>query len=183
MMLFMTKLLISLSFFAAAAASAQHDTHSPSHSPQSTASGYAGEEAREIKALSAQEQRAWLEGQGIGLAKAAELNSYPGPMHVLENANELKLSEAQKKGAQELMRRHKDEVRAMGLELVSAERRLDEVFKSRRATSVEVSGLTQQIGHLQARIRASHLITHIEQTAMLRPEQVAAYDKVRGYRR
>jgi hypothetical protein len=36
---------------------------------------------------------------------------------------------------------------------------------------------------LQARIRASHLNTHIRQTALLRAEQVVAYDRLRGYAR
>ena len=43
---------------------------------------YAGMEKREIKALSASERAALLEGQGMGLALAAELNGYPGPVHV-----------------------------------------------------------------------------------------------------
>jgi len=32
----------------------------------------------------------------MGLAKAAELNHYPGPRHVLDLASELKLSEEQR---------------------------------------------------------------------------------------
>jgi hypothetical protein len=58
-------------------------------------SPYAGEEARAIKALSDQEIEAYLSGQGMGYAKAAELNSYPGPKHVLELARELGLTPAQ----------------------------------------------------------------------------------------
>ena len=46
-------------------------------------SPYAGEEAREIKALSTAETKSYLSGEGMGLAKAAELNGYPGPSHVL----------------------------------------------------------------------------------------------------
>lgn len=59
------------------------------------ASPYRGEEVRNIKALSEQEIEAYLSGQGMGYAKAAELNSYPGPKHVLELARELGLSPAQ----------------------------------------------------------------------------------------
>ena len=46
-------------------------------------SPYAGEERREIKSLSPQEIGDYLAGKGMGLAKAAELNGYPGPAHVL----------------------------------------------------------------------------------------------------
>lgn len=47
---------------------------------QEHGSPYTGEQAREIKALSADEVNAYLNGQGAGLAKAAELNRYPGPL-------------------------------------------------------------------------------------------------------
>ncbi|NIN54376.1 MAG: hypothetical protein GTO38_03650, partial [Hydrogenophaga sp.] len=45
---------------------------------------YAGLERREIKALAAEQVRAHLDGDGMALALAAELNAYPGPMHVLQ---------------------------------------------------------------------------------------------------
>lgn len=79
------------------------------------------------------------------------------------------------------MDRHKTEVRQLGVELVEAERQLDDLFKTRRATEPAVRAMTEKIGNLQARIRASHLITHIEQTKTLSPEQVTAYDRLRGY--
>ena len=37
-------------------------------------------------------RRQFLAGAGMGYAKAAELNSYPGPMHVLELADRLGLT-------------------------------------------------------------------------------------------
>lgn len=179
----MNKLLLVLAVFACAEASAQSHAHAHGGSAQTETSSYAGEEARDIKALSAQEQRAWLEGKGLGLAKAAELNSFPGPMHVLENAKKLALSASQEMQTRELMLRHKAEVRELGAEVVAAERRLDDLFRSRRVTSAEVGALTQQLGSLQARIRAAHLSTHLEQTAFLGAKQIAAYDELRGYAR
>jgi hypothetical protein len=151
--------------------------------PHPAASPYAGEKSREIKALSADEQRAWLEGRGAGLAQAAELNSHPGPMHVLEHAGALGLSASQEKESRALMARHKAEVRRLGADLVEAERELDDLFKTRRATAPAVRALTQKVGTLQARIRASHLVTHLEQAAILRSEQVETYDRLRGYAR
>jgi len=50
----------------------------------STQSPYAGEELNEIKSLSPVEINDLLQGNGMGFAKAAELNQYPGPRHVLE---------------------------------------------------------------------------------------------------
>ena len=54
---------------------------------------YAGQEERTVKTLSDEERRALLNGQGMGLAKAAELNHYPGPRHVLDLAAPLQLSD------------------------------------------------------------------------------------------
>ena len=47
---------------------------------------YAGQEARSIKALSDDDIAALRKGEGMGMAKAAELNGYPGPVHVLSLA-------------------------------------------------------------------------------------------------
>lgn len=156
---------------------AQH--HAGPHGQQ--ASPYAGEQSREIKALSAQEQRAWLEGQGQGLARAAELNGYPGPMHTLELGDRLGLTPQQVAATRELMHRHKEEVRALGSRLVEAERQLDAAFRGQRATEAEVARLAAEIGQLQASIRTSHLQTHLAQRRLLSEEQVAAYGRLRGY--
>ena len=51
---------------------------------------YAGQQTRAIKALSDDEIAAFLNGEGMGFAKAAELNGYPGPAHVLTLAQKLK---------------------------------------------------------------------------------------------
>ena len=59
-------------------------------------SPYAGRQEREIKALSADQVKAYLEGQRAELALAAELNHYPGPLHTLELVGPLQLSAVQK---------------------------------------------------------------------------------------
>jgi hypothetical protein len=165
----------------AASASAQHAGHegkpvTPAASP------YAGEQSREIKALSAQDQRAWAEGQGMGLAQAAELNGYPGPMHVLELADHLQLTGNQSAATQALKDEHKAEVRRLGVRLLEAERELDALFRDRRATEADIRQCTQAIANLQAEIRASHLSTHLKQTELLTVVQVDRYNVLRGYR-
>jgi Spy/CpxP family protein refolding chaperone len=144
---------------------------------------YAGQQTREIKALSSQEQRGWLEGEGMGMARAAELNGYPGPMHVLELAQTLQITPEQATASRELMKKHKAEVRALGAQLVDAERQLDVAFRDNRAEPAEVARLTAAIGQLQGRIRASHLQTHLAEKALLTPEQVQRYAGMRGYGR
>jgi len=142
---------------------------------------YAGQEARPIKALSNDDQSALTQGRGIGLAKAAELNGYPGPMHVLELSHRLELTPEQHGASQRLMADHKARARELGVRLIEAERALDRLFAERQADAAAVDAATRRIGELQAALRAEHLKTHIEQTALLNPQQVARYQTLRGY--
>src|SRR5690349_19450494 len=103
----MKRLLAFLLLSSCGFASAQH-----AHQP------YAGQQQRDIKALSPDEVNGYLSGAGMGFAKAAELNGYPGPMHVLELADKLHLSEAQRSTVRSLMDAHKKEARAIGAKLV-----------------------------------------------------------------
>ena len=159
----------------AAAASAQHAGHG------GTATPYAGLQGRETKALSADETQALLEGQGMRLALAAELNGYPGPTHVLEHADALQLTAQQRQATQALMHSHKAQARALGAQVLEAERDLDRAFAARTVTEPELTRLTGRIGDLQAQLRAEHLRTHLQQTALLTPHQVAHYQRLRGY--
>jgi len=58
------------------------------------ATPYAGQQTWTIKALSEDEIAALRNGEGMGMAKAAELNGYPGPIHVLALVAQLGLTEA-----------------------------------------------------------------------------------------
>lgn len=143
---------------------------------------YAGQQHREIKSLSTADVADLLAGQGMGLAKAAELNGYPGPAHVLENAESLALTPAQRLTSKTLLDRHKAQARQIGSKLVLAERALDQAFRDRQIDSASLSRLTADIGSLQAQLREEHLRTHIEQTDVLTHEQVQRYAQLRGYR-
>jgi hypothetical protein len=61
---------------------------------------YAGQQARAIKALSDADIAALRNGEGMSMAKAAELNGYPGPAHVLQLAPQLGLTETQQREVQ-----------------------------------------------------------------------------------
>ena len=145
------------------------------------ASPYAGEQARAVKALSAEETRDLLEGRGMGLAKAAELNRHPGPMHVLELAGPLGLSDADTAAVRRVFEAMRIEARALGAEIVAAEGELDRLFAHGPADVGAVEALTAKIGALQGRLRAAHLKAHIEVRPMLAAENVARYDSLRGY--
>jgi len=142
---------------------------------------YAGQQQRGIKALSEEDLQAYAQGQGYGLAKAAELNGYPGPMHVLQLSRELELSDAQRQQSEALLSRHKAEARRLGAELIEAERALDQAFAGRQIDTGTVQRLTLAAGEKQARLRAEHLRTHLAQTALLTPQQIERYNSLRGY--
>ena len=144
-------------------------------------SPYAGEQARAVKALSAEETRDLLEGRGMGLAKAAELNRHPGPMHLLQLARQLGLSDANAAAVRRVFEAMQTEARALGQEIVAAEGELDRLFAHGPADAAVVEALTAKIGALQGRLRAVHLKAHIEIRPLLAPETVARYDSLRGY--
>lgn len=144
-------------------------------------SSYTGQEQREIKALSPEEIQSYLAGKGAGLAKAAELNHYPGPSHVLELADKLQLSEEQKTRTQAIFVAMQKEAIHQGKALIEKERELDRLFAAGTATPNNLRSTLDQIGALQAKVRRSHLQAHIEQNAVLTKTQIAKYDELRGY--
>lgn len=164
-----------------AAFSQEFSSPHPHDSSVQQPSPYAGQQSREIKALSPAHTQDLLAGKGMELAKAAELNGYPGPMHVLELADSLRLTREQRAATSQLLTQHKTEARAIGSHLVSAERELDSVFKTQEAKAEDIKRLTQQIGTLQAALRNAHLQTHLLQTRLLSPQQMAQYVALRGY--
>ena len=148
-----------------------------------TTSPYTGQEQRTIKALSDDEIRDLLEARGMGLAKAAELNSYPGPLHVLQLANELGLSDAQRKATDSLYATMRQRALSIGRQIVEAERTLDRAFANGAIESATLRSQLRAIATLQGELRAVHLEAHLAQRALLTPEQIAQYDVLRGYRR
>ena len=145
------------------------------------ASPYVGEQAREIKALQPTEIEGLLAGKGLGYAKAAELNGFPGPAHVLELASELGLSEAQAVATRALHSRMQEQAKALGARVVAAEAALERDFRDGTVTEAGLTSSVAQVGQLQAELRAVHLLAHVEQRRFLSPEQVVRYMYLRGY--
>src|ERR1700716_2245653 len=86
---------------------------------QQPASPYAGYEQRPIKALSDQQVADLRAGRGMGLALAAELNGYPGPVHVLELAAPLELPPERRARTQALFEAMKAETVPLGERLIA----------------------------------------------------------------
>jgi Spy/CpxP family protein refolding chaperone len=144
-------------------------------------SPYVGQETREIKALSQQEIDDYLNGRGLGYAKAAELNHYPGPRHVLDLASKLALTQEQTRQTQAIFETMQAQAVALGKQLVEKEKELDRQFANGSMDAVSLHALSSDIGVLQAKIRYAHLVAHLEQKALLTKHQVQLYDQLRGY--
>jgi Spy/CpxP family protein refolding chaperone len=145
------------------------------HSP------YAGQDQRAVKALSDEEIQALLDGQGMGLAKAAELNHYPGPKHTLELATELQLSEAQRAETRQIYNRMHQEAVRLGALIIDGEKELDHLFATQAVDSDALQSLTKRIAQLRGDLRLAHLQAHIDMKRVLSPEQINKYDALRGY--
>lgn len=166
----MTRLLAAFVMLALAnGVSAQ--THQP----------YAGMDQRQVKALSPQYVADLRAGRGMGLALPAELNGYPGPMHVLEHADALKLTQDQRERTQALVTSMKAEAIPVGERLIEQETTLDQLFASKQITPTALTVATGEIGATQARLREAHLKYHLAMMDVLTTEQVAHYRVLRGY--
>ena len=144
-------------------------------------SPYAGEERRAIKSLSEADIAALENGDGMGFAKLAELNSYPGPRHVLDLAAELDLSAAQLQETEALYEAMREDAVATGLQLSDAEAALDRACADRSVEPETLQRALTTIGLLRARLRYVHLEAHLRQSDVLTDAQVARYDELRGY--
>ena len=142
---------------------------------------YAGLQTREIKTLSEQQIADLKAGRGMGLALAAELNGYPGPVHAIELADRIGLSSAQVGKLKALFESMKAETVPLGATLIAEERALNDAFAQRTITPASLEATTRQIGATQASLRAAHLKYHLATVAILTPDQVNRYNELRGY--
>ena len=164
-------IVIAASFIAAGAAQAQHAPGSP----------YAGLETWTVKALSDQQIADLKAGRGMGFALPAELNGYPGPIHVLELADRLGLTGEQRARVQELHAAMKEETVPLGERLIAQETDLDRLFASKSVPPASLQAATADIGVTQGTLRGAHLRYHLSTLEVLTPEQVRLYGELRGY--
>jgi Spy/CpxP family protein refolding chaperone len=144
---------------------------------------YAGLEGRSIKALSEQQIADLRAGRGMGLALAAELNGYPGPMHVLELADALDLSGRQRAKMQELFATMKAEAIPLGEKLIAQEAELDKAFADKTIAAATLAASTEAVGVTHGALRQAHLKYHLFAIEVLTPAQIQLYAELRGYKR
>lgn len=156
----------------------------PSHTlaaPSTFTSPYAGMQKRGIKALSDQEIANLKAGRGMGLALVAELNGYPGPLHVLEFADALELSEQQQASTRALLEAMKAETILLGERIIVEEAELDRLFAEKRVIRASLDAAISMLASVRGELRAAHLRYHLAMVEFLSPAQIARYVALRGY--
>ena len=160
--------------------------HQPGTPHGSLESPYSGQQDRLIKGLTPSDVEGLEAGSGMvlgGLAKTAELNGYPGPKHVLEayHADALVLTDAQYERINSLFSEMRTEAQRLGQQLLAAELALEQAFQSGEMVAEQLSTLTANAAAAQGALRAHHLSYHLKTYAVLTPDQVDAYNRLRGY--
>ena len=158
-------------------ANAQHAEHGPAR-----AQPYAGLDGRAVPSLSTEELDGLRKGRGLAMALPAELNGYPGPLHVLELADRLQLTPDQTRRTGALVTAMRKETIDIGQAVIATESQLDRSFKERRATPETIETETKAVGAARAALRAAHLRYHLVMAKMLNEHQIAEYRSARGYR-
>lgn len=151
----------------------------PEHAPPT--SPYVEEASREIKALSPDEIEGYRTGAGLGYAKSAELNHYPGPLHALQMADALALTDAQRRDIAEVRAQMLAEAVPLGERYLEAEAAIERAFRAGGIDAEALRALLEEAHAIEAQLRFVHLDAHLTTRALMTPEQVARYDELRGY--
>ncbi len=117
----------------------------------------------------------------MGLALAAELNGYPGPLHLVELSDQLGLTAEQLSSLRGMFDSMKAETIPIGENLVAQEQELDRLFAEHVISEQQLKAATENIGETQARLRYAHLRYHLLARAILQPSQIHRYAELRGY--
>jgi len=148
---------------------------------ESYSSKYKGEELRKIKTLSQDDISELQKGGGWGLAKAAELNGYPGPLHILQMESEISLTPKQKNKIQELYREMNSRAVVLGQELIDLEGKLNTAFAEREIDNESLEEYINAIEAIRSSLRMVHLSAHLETPNILSEAQITLYNQLRGY--
>ena len=100
---------------------------------------------------------------------------------MLDLADELKLTPAQRAETAALFAQMKRGAIALGEALIRQEAGLEKLFRDGGADETALSAQTAKIGATEARLRATHLKYHIRMAGVLTGGQRRAYNKLRGY--
>jgi hypothetical protein len=120
-----------------------------------------------------------LEGKGLGMAKAAEKNGFPGPKHVLELEDKLELTDEQKVEVTDIFVDAQVDFRTLGREVVEAEAALNRAFAARGISQAQIASLTRAAAEARGNLQARHLAAHVATRPVLSDAQVQKYVELR----
>lgn len=119
------------------------------------------------------------DGRGFGMAFPADQQGYPGPMHVLELKERLRLDAAQEARVRALLQAMFDEARPKGARLLDAEARLRRLFAGGTADASAVRAAVAEVEQARTELRLVHLLAHLQTRAVLTEAQRRAYHEAR----
>lgn len=151
------------------------------HGAPAYKSAYVGQEGRTIKNLSEKDIDSLLAGKGWGFAKAAELNGVPGPAHLLEMKEQIQLTRDQIEKIEQIRNKMKKDAMRLGRKFIKLEEKLNRQFAKNTMNSKNLRSLLLKIGKVRSELRYTHLATHLQTPALLTPQQITHYSKLRGY--
>jgi len=151
---------------------AQHAGHS--HTGPAPSRGHLAAEA-----CQAEFEGVIADGRGFGLAFVADQNGYPGPLHVLELKDRLRLSPEQERGARELLEGMFAEARPRSARLLASEARLRDLFARRGVDDALLAAAVAVLEQARADFRLVHLRAHVKMRDLLTEDQRRAYHAAR----
>ena len=116
-------------------------------------------------------------GESLGMGDPAIRGGSPAPLQLLALAGELKLSPGQVTALKKLQAEMSEKAVARGKEMLSAEARLEEMFREARPEA-DLREQSFRIDSLHAELRWTHLAAHVAARAQLAPDQLAAYQRL-----
>ncbi|MDQ3695083.1 MAG: hypothetical protein M3464_15855 [Chloroflexota bacterium] len=143
------------------------------------ADGY--DPAAPIRALTPEEIARIERGEGAGFALPAELNGVPGPRHVLDLAHELGVSREQQTRVQAIFDEMRAAVIPAGARYLAALQALEADFRAGALTEQDLPGRVADVARREGELAAAHLLAHLQTARVLTPEQITAYNRLRGY--
>lgn len=134
-----------------------------------------------IRAMTPEEIDVLANGKGGGYALPAELNGYPGPRHVLDLKDALKLTADQERAIARLFAAMEDEAKEAGARVLAEHAALEAAFRNRTITDAELEARGAALAAAYGEVRLVHLRAHLATIDVLTPHQVALYNEARGY--
>ena len=160
-----------LGTFAVVAAQSGHGSHEAGSS--------ASPAHRRMQAALEERNGVLAQGLGAGLAFPADQNYYPGPLHVLELKDVLRLTAQQDRQVEALQTAMFTASRPASKRLLESETRLRRLFADGIADEPRVRAATIETERAWAEVRLVHLFAHLKTRAVLSEEQRRLYHEAR----